>query len=34
MTLSTEEATTWVKDVVLDCDEIWKAAPELRVPPT
>jgi hypothetical protein len=24
MTLSTEDATTWVKDVVLDCDEIWK----------
>ncbi|KAG0528987.1 hypothetical protein BDA96_05G059300 [Sorghum bicolor] len=24
LTLSTEEATTWVKDVVLDCDEIWK----------
>ncbi|CAD6257936.1 unnamed protein product [Miscanthus lutarioriparius] len=24
MTLSTEEATTWVKDVVLYCDEIWK----------
>jgi hypothetical protein len=24
MTLSTEEVMTWVKDVVLDCDEIWK----------
>jgi hypothetical protein len=24
LTLSTEEPTTWVKDVVLDSDEIWK----------